>query len=123
MKIRWDLESVYLYLVCFIALILIIIGAVNLTQTAISSITPGYDYYGPYGPVEPTRELNQWEERFGTDFIEEEKARYENLQEENSRRRLIRDLVSSLAFLVIGSPVYIYHWRKVSKLENNNFNQ
>jgi len=118
MKIRWNLEHVYFYLVCFVALILIIIGAVNLTQTAITFITPGYDYYGPYGPGELTRDLDKWEERFGAEFVAEEKERYETLLEENHRRRLMRDLVSGLAFISVAAPVYIYHWRRVARLES-----
>ncbi len=117
MKIKWDLEFVYYYLVCFVALILIIIGAVNLTQTAIAFVIPGYDYYGLYGPGELTRDLDKWEERFGTEFIAEEKERYEALLEENSRRNLTRDLVSGLAFIGVAAPVYIYHWRRIGHLE------
>jgi len=120
-KIRWDLEHVYFYLVCFVALILIIVGAVGLTQTAIAYLTPGYDYSGPYGPGELSRDLDQWEERFGAEFITEEKERYETLLEENQRRRLIRDLVSGLAFIGVAAPVYIYHWRKVGQLESEDF--
>ena len=120
MRIRWDLEHVYLYLVCFVALILIIIGAVNLTQTAIAYVTPGYDYYGPYGPGELERDLEIWEERFGAEFVAGEKERYETLLEENQRRRLIRDLVSGLAFVGVAAPVYLYHWRKIGRLESKN---
>ena len=118
MRIRWDLEHVYFYLVCFIALILVIFGLVNLTQTAIAYVTPGYDYYSPYGPGELDRDLEQWEERFGVEFVAEEKERYETLQEENQRRRLFRDLVSGLAFIGVAAPVYIYHWRKIGRLES-----
>ena len=117
MRIRWDLEHVYYYLVCFVALILVIIGTVNLTQTAIAYVIPGYDYYGLYGPGELTRDMEQWEKWFGAEFVADEKERYETLQEENQRRRLTRDLVSSLAFIGVAGPVYLYHWRKTSRLE------
>ncbi len=123
MRIRWDLEHVYLYLVCFIALILVIFGLVNLTQTAIAYLTPGYEgyeYYGPYGPGDLNRDLEQWEERFGAEFVAEEKERYETLLEENQRRRLIRDLVSGLAFIGVAAPVYVCHWRKIGRLESEN---
>lgn len=120
MRIKWDLEHVYYYLVCFIALILVIIGAVNLTQTVIAFATPGYDYHGPYVPGELSRDLEQWEERFGAEFVAGEKERYETLLEENRRRRLIRDLVSDLAFIGVAAPVYIYHWRKIGRLETGN---
>jgi len=120
MRIKWNLEHFYFYLVCFIALILIIVGAISLTQTAIAYVTPGYDFSGPYGPGELSRDLEQWEERFGAEFIAEEKERYETLLEENQRRRLIRDLVSGLAFFGVAAPVYIYHWRKIGWLESED---
>ena len=119
MKINWDLEHVYFYLVSFISLILIIIGAVNLTQTAIAYITPVYDDYGPYAPPGLTHELAEWEEKFGSEYIAMEKTRYEDLARENYNRQLIRDFVSGLAFIVIALPVYLYHWRKIPQLEKN----
>ncbi len=120
MKIRWDLEHVYFYLVCFIALILVIIGAVNLTQAAIAFLTPVYDYHSPYAPGELKRDLNHWEERFGPEFVAEENDRYEALLKENNHRRLVRDLVSSFAFICVATPVYIYHWRRIGRLETGD---
>lgn len=117
MQIKWDLEHVYFYLVSFIALILIIIGAVNLTQTAIAYITPVYEDYGPYSQPVPTQELIQWEEKFGPELIAKEKERYDTIAKENYRRSLIRDLVGGVSFIIIALPVYLYHWRKIPKLE------
>lgn len=119
MKVKWDLEHVYFYLVSFIALILIIVGAVNITQTAIAYITPVYEDYGPYGPIRPIQDLAEWEDRFGPAFIEAEQVRYDELVKENYSRQLIRDLISGLAFIVIALPVYLYHWRKIPQLEKN----
>lgn len=117
MKIKWDLEHVYFYLVSFVSLILIIIGAVTLTQTAIAYATPMYDSYGPYGPISPTQEYVDWEKKFGREFVEGELERYEMIMKENYRRQLIRDLVRGLSFIAIAMPVYFYHWRKIPKLE------
>jgi hypothetical protein len=117
MKIKWDLEHVYFYLVSFISLILIIVGAVTLTQTAIAYVTPVYEDYGPYRPSTPDQDMTQWEERFGTEFIEAEKARYDAIAAENYNKRLIRDLARGFAFIIVSLPVYLYHWRKIPGLE------
>lgn len=118
MKIKWDLEHVYFYLVSFISLILIIVGAVTLTQTAIAYVTPVYeDYSPPYRPSAPDQDMIQWEERFGSEFIEAEKERYDAIAAENYNKRLLRDIVRGLAFIAISLPVYLYHWRKIPALE------
>lgn len=117
MQIKWDLEHVYFYLVSFIALILIIIGAVNLTQTAIAYVTPVYEDYNPFARPGPDQELTQWEEHFGPELMERERVRFEEKNRGNYQRRLLRDMISGLAFIGIALPVYLYHWRKIPGLE------
>ncbi len=116
MKLKWSLEQFYFYLVSFIALILIIVGAVNLTRTAIAYVAPVYQDYNPF----LYEDLTSWEEEFGPGLIEQEKARFDAISRENYRRRLMRDLFGSAAFLVVALPVYIYHWRKIPSLEDNS---
>ena len=111
MQFKWDLGHVYLYLVCFISLILIIIGAVNITRAAIAYATPVYNAYNPFEHEDP----GPWEEEFGAGVIEAEKERFETINRENYRRGLARDLGGGLAFLLIALPVYLYHWRKIPK--------
>jgi len=113
MKLKWDLEHVYFYLVSFAALILIIIGAVNITRTAINYVIPVYDDYRPFA----YEDLTQWEEKFGPEFVAKEQDRYDAIAKDNFSRSLIRDLVGGFAFIVIALPVYLYHWRKIPKLE------
>ncbi len=120
MKIKWDLEHVYFYLVSFIALILIIVGAVNITQTAIAYVTPVYDNYSPFVQPGPYRDdVTDWEEKFGPELVEQETERAETISRENYQRGLIRDLVGGLAFIAVALPVYLYHWRKIPKLEED----
>lgn len=117
MKLNWNLEHVYFYLVSFVSLILIIVGAVTLTQTAIAYITPVYEDYGPLSPVAPSQDITLWEEEFGPEFVEAERSRYDQIAADNYNRRLIRDLVRGLAYIIVALPVYLYHWRKIPHLE------
>ncbi|MBM4236408.1 MAG: hypothetical protein FJ152_08065 [Firmicutes bacterium] len=117
MRINWDLEHVYFYLVSFVSLILIIIGAVTITQTAIAYVTPINEEYNPYTVMDPNPDLIQWEEKFGPEFVEQERERFETISNENISRRLLRDLVRGIAFIAVALPVYLYHWRKIPKLD------
>lgn len=119
MQVRWNLEHVYFYLVSFIALILILVGAINLTRTAIAYVAPTDHYYSPFYEVEPFFDYNDWEEAFGPELIAAEKERAERINKENYSRSLIRDLVSSITFILIALPVYLYHWRKIPSLEKD----
>ena len=115
MNVKWDIEHVFFYLVSFIALILLIVGAVNLTRTAISFIAPVDDHYNPYTYNEF---LSHWEEHFGEELMEQEKERFTLINETNSKRALQRDLLSSLAYIAVALPVYLYHWRKIPWLDS-----
>ena len=119
MQVKWNLEHVYFYLVCFISLILIIIGAVTLAQAGIAHIAPVYDDYSPFAQPEPYMEVADGEKGFGPELIEEEKARYEAISRENYYRSLLRDTIRGLVFIAVALPVYLYHWRKISRLEEN----
>lgn len=114
MKLKWDLEHVYFYLVSFVALILLIVGAVNLTRTAIAYVTPVYDHYNPYTNPETVRE---WEESFSPELVEKEKERFEEINQANYHAGLIRDLIGGFAYIIIALPVYLYHWLIIPKLE------
>ena len=119
MQVKWNLEHVYFYLVCFISLILIIIGAVTLAQAGIACIAPVYDDYSPFARPAPYMEVADWEKEFGPELIEEEKARYKEISRENYYRGLLRDTMRGFVFIAAALPVYLYHWRKIPRLEEN----
>lgn len=115
MKVKWDIEHVYFYLVSFITLILMIVGAINLTRTAIASLTP--TVYEDDRFTFEQQNLELWENKFGPELVERETSRHQEISRINYKRSLVRDLVSSLAFIVIALPIYLYHWRKIPRLE------
>jgi hypothetical protein len=98
---RFSLRSIYLYLVCFVTLLIVIFGAVNLVRSTVELAYPDPMYYGP---VIPDRE--------GTvDPAEQE--RQERAIRDSQRRNAVLSLVTSGTFVLIAGPVYVYHWRRI----------
>lgn len=99
---RWSLRNIYLYLVCLITLIMVIVAAVGLVRSTVELIYPDPGYY--YS--EPIKE--------GADGLtQEEIDRQRQQQEEQSRRQAILNLVGNGAMLLVAGPLYVYHWRKI----------
>lgn len=100
---RWSLRNIYLYVVCLITLIMVIVGVINLVRSSVEIFYPDPYTSGPYfAPDEKNPELNEKQ-------IAEERRR----AEESGRRNAILGIVSSLATVLVAGPVYLYHWRKI----------
>lgn len=98
---RFTLRNIYLYLVCFVTLLIAIFAAVNLVRGAVELAYPDPYYYGPV--VEPD----------GDRVDPAEQQRQEQAARDSQRRNAILGLVTSGTFLLIAVPVYAYHWRRI----------
>jgi len=102
---RWSLRNIYLYLVCLITLIMVIVGAAQAVRSAVELLYP--DPVATVSGKVPTDGNGE------PLYSEEEWQRQQDAGRESQRRYAALSLVSSLAFVVIAGPVYIYHWRKI----------
>lgn len=102
---RWSLRNIYLYLVCLITLIMVIVGAAQAVRSAVELLYP--DPVGTFVEKVPTDENGK------PVYTEEDWKRQQEAGRESQRRYAVLSLVSSLAFVFIAGPVYIYHWRKI----------
>jgi hypothetical protein len=107
-----NIRALYLYAVCFASLAMMVGGTIG-TVSAIAS------YFTPMASVSPV-----WRPAHVDELSEEEIRRWEILeddrreqQRENERLRSLRSIFNSSAFLIIGTPIFILHWRKVHKEE------
>jgi hypothetical protein len=98
---RFNLRSLYLYLVCLITLVVSIFAAVQLVRSTVSLLYPDPGYYG-YFYETPVEEVT-----------EEEQQRQEQLARESQRRQAVLDVVGAGTTLLIAGPLYVYHWRRV----------
>jgi len=101
----WSLRNIYLYLVCLITLIMVIVGAVGVVRGVVELAYPdpyaaGYSERPVDAKGDPTISEEEWE-------------RQQQLSRESSRRYAILSLVGSGALVLIAGPLYVYHWRKI----------
>lgn len=94
------IRLVYLYLFAAVGLVTVIIGTVRMVDLGLKVfVFKDADKYEIY----PTK-LPDGKPEMST---EELQAR----QERETRRNRERDLVAALSMLVVGLPVYLYHWK------------
>jgi hypothetical protein len=100
---RWSLRNIYLYVVCLITLIMVIVGAAGVVRTAVELAYPDPGaYFDPYAPVKVGGEMTEAD-------IEEQQRRWQA----QSTRQGVLDLAGNIALVVIAGPLYLYHWRKI----------
>ena len=110
----WHLKSIYLYLVCFVTLLMIVFGFISFLSNVGRVVFPDqYSYYYQTLMEMENEYVNNKQEVPAV--TEMERIRDERLNSERARARayLLRDLISSLAVWLIPIPFYLYHWRKV----------
>ncbi len=122
MRLKWGVDQLYFYLVCFVMLITMIIGITSLVQAGINIVLPL--------PDAPTSKYIYEFERQNTDTdksqlpadiiereINEQKEFSKINEQTNQTNRIILQLLRGLAQILIAFPVYLYHWRKIPLLE------
>jgi len=102
-KDRWSLRNIYLYLVCLITLIMVIVAVVGLVQNTVRLLYPEIGYYYE-APVK---------EGADSETTAEEIEKQQEAASERARQQAIYQLVGNVAMLLVAGPLYIYHWRKI----------
>jgi len=101
-KDRWSLRNIYLYLVCLITLIMVIVAVVGAVRATVELVYPDPGYYDV--PIE----------KGGTSGLTQEQIdKQREMQLDQSRRQAVLNLVGSVAMIVVAGPLYVYHWRKI----------
>lgn len=94
----------YLYLFSFVGLLIVVIGSIQMVNLGLKTfVFKEIDKYEIY--VDKTIPVEKRESE------QEIQVRQEN----ESRRQRERELVSSLSMIVVGLPLYLYHWNTIQK--------
>ncbi len=91
------IRIIYLYVICFITLLMIIAGFINTVNAVATYIFPSkYNYY-----------YDKYDSDYGSQQI--------MIDEQNKRTRELKNIITSASILVVATPLFFYHW---SKIEN-----
>lgn len=102
-KDRWSLRNIYLYLVCLITLIMVIVSVVGIVRDTVRLAYPEIGYYYET-PVD----------KGGTSGLtQQEIDAQRKLDAERARQQAVYSLVGNVAMLLVAGPLYVYHWRKI----------
>ena len=113
---KFNIRLIYLYLFSFVGLIVFVIGCVRLVDLGLKVIVfKNADIYVSY-PVTPYKDVNDARSK---EQIALENEQQQKFQVEESKRNRQREVSSSLAMIIVGGPLYLYHWRSIQK-ENKN---
>jgi hypothetical protein len=111
----WHIKNIYLYLVCFVTLLMIVFGFISFLNNAGRLVFPvEYSYRQTILDVE--QEYLQTN-RTVPSITELQKIRDERLDatRNNERVRMLRDLLGSFFVWLTPVPFYLYHWKKVKE--------
>ncbi len=110
------IKTLYLYLVSFVALMMLVISAVDLLnivlKTFIFTKADSYTYYPATTPCLPGATTTYEGKDCATAALDAKKS-----DEENRVSQRQRDLVRDISMLVVGIPLFAFHWRLTRRKE------
>lgn len=110
---KFSIRLLYLYLFSFIGLLIAVIGGVRLVQLGIKVyVFNGADQYTNYAV--PT-----YLDGKGAEPEQAEIETQRKINETESKRQRQREVAEALAMIIIGAPLYLYHWKTIQKESKN----
>lgn len=114
---KLNLRSAYLYLVCLVTLVIFISGII-LTITNLTDLFLDEGYYQSLDEFALRFErLDLKTGRTQTELsaaeIQSRYAEYLRAEQDRQFKRNLRELINSLAALVVGGSFWLYHWRQI----------
>lgn len=109
---KLNIRLLYLYLFSLVGLIITTIGAVRIVELVIKVYVfkgaDKYDYYSP--PVVPDGKITISSEEAKLD-----EQRQKEIQDKETTRQRQREASGAVAMLLVGFPLYKYHWNIIQK--------
>ena len=103
---KFSLRLLYLYLFSFVGLLITVIGSIQIVdltlKTYVFKVSEFYSY-----PMMPVKD----EQGLVIQSVEDQQKQQET-EAANQRKR---NLSTSLSMILIGTPLYLYHWKTIKK--------
>jgi len=107
-----SIRTLYLYLFSFVGLLIIIIGSIQLIDLGfkvfIFTDADRYEFYPPEYLKNNSNPLSEEE-------IAKQQQQTQELQQRELTRQRQRQLSTSLSMILVGTPIYLYHWTTISR--------
>ncbi len=100
---KFNLRLLYLYLFSFVGLLVTIIGSIQIVDLVLKTYI--FKVSAPQYYSYPVME--------GEQKISKEEIDTRNRQQESDDIK--RQMSNSLAMILVGTPVYLYHWKTIKK--------
>ena len=115
------IKNIYLYLVSFVALMMIIFSTADLLNIALKTFvfTKADDnyYYGPVAcPVDASTSTPEIKGRIECQDTAQQRKQNDDMRSAQRQRDLVRDI----SMIIVAIPVFLYHWKIVRNKEEGN---
>ncbi|MBP9818143.1 hypothetical protein KBC75_05370 [Candidatus Shapirobacteria bacterium] len=105
---KFNLRLLYLYLFSFVGLLIVVVGGIQLVNLGIKTfVFPNADIYTTSPMTIPAKD--------GTMTEIETQQQAEERQRTDIGRQRQRDLSNAVAMVLVGAPLYLYHWKTIQK--------
>lgn len=102
---KFSLRLLYLYLFSFVGLLITIIGSIQIIDLGLKTYVFQVDEYTYY----PEPFIGE----DGKEIVSKEEQIRRNEEDQSNQRK--RQLSNSIAMILVGAPVYLYHWKTIKK--------
>lgn len=111
------IRKIYLYLFTLVGLALVTIGCVRLVGLGLKTfVFTKADVYYEYPMARPIKTpLIIEESQKPTEFEQPTKEEVEEYQQKQKSSNRQREAADSLAMIIVGLPLYLYHWQLIKK--------
>ncbi len=102
-----NVRLLYLYLFSFVGLLIIVIGSIRISNLALKTfVFKDADSFETY-PIKDESSLISPQEM-------------EDRQKRDQKRQKEREFSEAISMILIGTPLYLYHWKTIQKEASKN---
>jgi len=104
---KFSLRLLYLYLFSFVGLLISVIGSIQITDLVLKNYVFRVSEYTIYPDYPEPVTVD------GKVTISKEEMQRRNRDEQKNQQK--RQLSNSLAMILVGVPLYLYHWKTIKR--------
>lgn len=109
-----NIRILYLYLFSFVGLLITVIGSIQLVDLGIKTfIFKDADRY--VNTYESVPNIKDGLVNTSTEEAKLIKQQRDDAEKINNERNKQRQMATSLSMILVGAPLYFYHWKKIQK--------